>query len=219
MCGQHGDIFYRQTTDLVLLEDISQDISQYFPKSPFPMVATWDPMAYYGSTSEKGNTFQAVLTTDSKMFYTILSYWDIQWTTGAASNGDAETGLGGTPAHAGFNSGDDTNFYNIPGSQTNAIINITTSSNVKVPGRWVFQVDDFQVTGELRGVLQREITTAILITSEVTVQVKIMPTSIRAIKLQLRHCSVHVLVIVMAPMNHRISLRLEENSKILKSNL
>ncbi|NXO77419.1 TECTA protein, partial [Sitta europaea] len=146
-----GDIFYRQTTDPVLLEDISRDITQYFPKSPFTatwaLVVTWDHVAYYGSTSEKGNTFQAVLTTDSKIFYIILNYWDIQWTTGAASDGDAETGLGGTPAHVGFNSGDDTNFYNIPGSQTDAIINITTTSNVKVPGRWVFRVDDFQVTG------------------------------------------------------------------------
>lgn len=130
-----GDIFYRQTSDPALLKSISQDISQYFPKSPFTaswaLVVTWDHVAYYGSTSEKGNTFQAVLTTDSKMFYIILNYWDIQWTTGTA----------------GFNSGDDTNFYNIPGSQTDAIINITTTSNVKVPGRWVFRVDNFQVTG------------------------------------------------------------------------
>lgn len=54
--------------------------------------------------------------------------------------------------------------------------------------------------GELRGVGQRDITTATVVTDEVTVQVKIMLTSIRAIKLQLRHCSVHVLVIVMVPM-------------------
>lgn len=33
------------------------------------------------------------------MSFIILNYWDIQWTTGAASDGDAETGLGGTPAH------------------------------------------------------------------------------------------------------------------------
>ncbi|NXB71204.1 TECTA protein, partial [Donacobius atricapilla] len=147
-----GDIFYRQTTNSELLEDISRDITQYFPKNPFTatwaLVVTWDHVAYYGSSSEKGNTFQAVLTTDSKMSYVIFNYWDIQWTTGTASDGDAETGLGGTPAHAGFNSGDDTNFYNIPGSQTDAIINITTTSNVKVPGRWVFRVDDFQVTSE-----------------------------------------------------------------------
>ncbi|NXE98221.1 TECTA protein, partial [Menura novaehollandiae] len=146
-----GDIFYRQTTDPALLADISRDITQYFPGSTFTatwaFVATWDHVAYYGSTSQKGNTFQAVLTTDSKMFFIILNYSDIQWTTGTASDGDAETGLGGIPAHAGFNSGDDTNFYNIPGSQTDAIINITTTSNVKVPGRWVFRVDVFQVTG------------------------------------------------------------------------
>lgn len=52
-----GDIFYHQTTDLALLEDISQHIIQSFPKSPFTptwaLVATWDHVAYYGSTSEK----------------------------------------------------------------------------------------------------------------------------------------------------------------------
>ncbi|NXJ31115.1 TECTA protein, partial [Dicrurus megarhynchus] len=104
-----GDIFYRQTTEPALLADISQDVTQYFPKSPFTatwaLVATWDHVAYYGSTSQKGNTFQAVLTGDSKMFYIILNYLDIQWTTGAASDGDAETGLGGTPAHVGGEGG------------------------------------------------------------------------------------------------------------------
>lgn len=52
-----GDIFYRQTTDPALLKDISQDITKYFPKNPFKatwaLVATWDHVAYYGSTSEK----------------------------------------------------------------------------------------------------------------------------------------------------------------------
>ncbi|NXS80475.1 TECTA protein, partial [Erpornis zantholeuca] len=154
-----GNIFYRQTTNPVLLASISQDITKYFPKKPFTptwaLVATWDKVAYYGSTSKKGNTFQAVLTTDSEVSFVLLNYADIEWTTGAASDGDAETGLGGTPAHvdsppifqAGFNSGDDTNFYNIPGSQTDAVINITSTSNVKVPGVWVFRVDDFQGTG------------------------------------------------------------------------
>lgn len=52
-----GDIFYRQTTDPALLGDISKHITQYFPKKPFTatwaLVATWDHVAYYGSTSEK----------------------------------------------------------------------------------------------------------------------------------------------------------------------
>ncbi|NXW25826.1 TECTA protein, partial [Circaetus pectoralis] len=146
-----GDVFYRETTDPTLLARVTKDINQYFPKIPYTatwaFVATWDHVAYYGSTTNKGNTFQAVLTTNTKTSFIILNYWDIQWTTGAASDGDPETGLGGTPAHAGFNSGDETHFYNIPGSQTDAIINITKTSNVNVPGRWVFQVDDFKVTG------------------------------------------------------------------------
>ncbi|NXW66419.1 TECTA protein, partial [Eurystomus gularis] len=146
-----GDVFYRQTTEPALLERITEDINRYFPTIPFratwAFVATWDHVAYYGTESQKGNTFQAALTTNTERSFIILNYWDIQWTTGVASGGDAETGLGGTPAHAGFNSGDDKNFYNIPGSQTDAIINITTTSNVNVPGRWVFQVDEFKVIG------------------------------------------------------------------------
>ncbi|EOA93462.1 Alpha-tectorin [Anas platyrhynchos] len=51
------------------------------------------------SADMQGNTFQAALTTDTKTSFIILNYKDIQWTTGAASGGDAETGLGGTPAH------------------------------------------------------------------------------------------------------------------------
>ncbi|XP_032063131.1 alpha-tectorin-like isoform X2 [Aythya fuligula] len=146
-----GDVFYRETTDPELLGLITKQINQYFPDIPFTatwaFVATWEHVAYYGSTSNKGNTFQAALTTNTETSFIILNYKDIQWTTGAASGGDAETGLGGTPAHAGFNSGDETNYYNIPGSRTDAVINITKTSNVNIPGRWVFQVDNFKVTG------------------------------------------------------------------------
>ncbi|NXX13325.1 TECTA protein, partial [Podargus strigoides] len=149
---QGGDVFYRQTTEPALLGRVTEDINRYFPKVTFTamwaFVATWDHVAYYGSVSDKGNTFQAVLATDTKTAFIILNYWDIQWTTGEASGGDAETGLGGTPAHAGFTSGDSTNFYTIPGSHTPSILNITTTSNVNTPGRWVFQVDDFKAAGD-----------------------------------------------------------------------
>ncbi|NXV81813.1 TECTA protein, partial [Atlantisia rogersi] len=146
-----GEVYFRETTQPGLLARVTRDINRYFPSMPFTatwaFLATWDHVAYYGSTTSKGNTFQAVLTTDTRLSFIILNYWDIQWTTGAASDGDPETGLGGTPAHAGFNSGDATHYYNIPGSETPAILNVTQTSNVNVPGRWVFQVDDFKVTG------------------------------------------------------------------------
>ncbi|XP_048358241.1 sushi, nidogen and EGF-like domain-containing protein 1 [Sphaerodactylus townsendi] len=146
-----GDVFYREVNDPETLQQITKDIHQYFPNLPFTctgaFIATWDHVAYFGSVSQKTNTFQAVLITDGHISFIMLNYGDIQWTTGAASGGDRRTGLGGISAQAGFNSGDDKNYYSIPGSRTAHIIDIPKTSNVHVPGRWVFQVDDFKVTG------------------------------------------------------------------------
>jgi hypothetical protein len=44
-----------------------------------------------------------------------------------------------TPAQAGFEAGDETRYFAIPGSQTPAIIE--TTSNVDIPGQWTFRVD------------------------------------------------------------------------------
>ncbi|XP_020634469.3 sushi, nidogen and EGF-like domain-containing protein 1 [Pogona vitticeps] len=144
-----GDILWRQSQDAVLLSRCTEDINRYFPEVPFvatwALVATWDRVAYFGSASKKVNTFQAVLATDGKISFIMLNYDDIQWTTGIASGGNAKTGLGGTPAQAGFDSGDKINYYNIPGSRTPEVINIGKTTNVKEPGRWVFQVDEFVI--------------------------------------------------------------------------
>ena len=51
---------------------------------------------------------------------------EIQWTNGAL---------------AGINAGDGVNSVAIPGSLTPNIINITQTSNVGIPGVWMFQVD------------------------------------------------------------------------------
>jgi hypothetical protein len=87
------------------------------------------------------NTFQVVLITDGNCSFVTYLYADrrIQWTTGDASGG--EGGLGGTPAQAGFDAGDETRFFSIPGSQTPAIVDIETTSNIGVPGQWTFRVD------------------------------------------------------------------------------
>ncbi|XP_056399354.1 alpha-tectorin-like [Hyla sarda] len=146
-----GNVWHRESTDPDLLHRISEDMAQHLPnlhfKATWAFVATWDKVAYYGSASKKVNTFQAVLTTDGFNYIAILNYGEIQWTTGTASEGDPETGLGGIPAQAGFNSGDETHYFNIPGSRTNEILNIPSTSNVNYPGRWVFQVDEFKVAG------------------------------------------------------------------------
>ena len=63
----------------------------------------------------------------------------MQWTTGDNSGGD--DGLGGMEALAGINAGDGETFITIPGSRTSSIINITQTSNIGIPGIWIFQVD------------------------------------------------------------------------------
>ena len=65
-------------------------------------------------------------------------YVDLQWTTGDISFGD--DGLGGTEALAGYNAGDRINSYTIAGSRTSRITNIATTSNVGIPGTWIFKV-------------------------------------------------------------------------------
>ena len=73
--------------------------------------------------------------------FVIFLYADglIQWTTGRASGGS--DGLGGTQALAGINAGDGVNSVTIPGSLTHSIIDIAQTSNVGVPGIWIFRVD------------------------------------------------------------------------------
>ena len=62
----------------------------------------------------------------------------IQWTTGDASGG--RNGLGGNEAVAGINTGNLLTALSIPGSGTPSIINIDETTNVEIPGVWMFQV-------------------------------------------------------------------------------
>lgn len=92
------------------------------------------------------NTFQCILATDGFRSFVIYFYADgmIQWTTGDASGG--EGGFGGTPAQVGFNAGDGVRYAIVPGSRTADIVNIDMTSNIGVPGVWVFRVDGGNVT-------------------------------------------------------------------------
>ena len=84
------------------------------------------------------NTFQCILATSELESFVVFLYADLQWTTGDKSFGN--DGLGGTEALAGYNIGDQINSYTIAGSRTSTITNIATTSNVEIPGRWVFKV-------------------------------------------------------------------------------
>ncbi|XP_028415602.1 sushi domain-containing protein 2-like isoform X2 [Dendronephthya gigantea] len=81
------------------------------------------------------NTFQAILATDGVSSFSIFYYNKIEWTFGLHNSTNR------IPAQAGFNAGDNVRYFNIPKSRTPAIINITSTSNYKIPGMWIFQVD------------------------------------------------------------------------------
>ena len=96
--------------------------------------------------SSQTNTFQCALISDGTYSFVSFLYADglIQWTTGDASGGT--NGLGGIPAQGGFNAGDGDRFYSIPGSQMAAILNVYNTSNVGIPGLWMFRVDQSTIT-------------------------------------------------------------------------
>jgi hypothetical protein len=125
---------------------------------------TWPAVGFFASNANALNTFQVVLIdrsdTGAGNFDIEFNYDQIQWETGQASGGNAQ-GLGGNSARAGFANGSGT-FFEIPGSAVNGAfldgslfnINGTTggliaSSNIGVPGRWLFTVRDGQVVTEV----------------------------------------------------------------------
>ena len=86
-----------------------------------------------------------MLATDGLLSFVIFLYADgkIQWTTGDASGGT--NGFGGTPAQVGFDAGDGIRYFAVPSSQTDEIINIADTSNVGIPGMWIFRIDGQEV--------------------------------------------------------------------------
>ncbi|XP_068810150.1 sushi, nidogen and EGF-like domain-containing protein 1 isoform X6 [Struthio camelus] len=147
-----GDVYYRESKDQAILERATKDIAQYFPEFPefvaqWVFIATWYRVTFFGGSSfSPVNTFQIVLITDGKLSFTIFNYESITWTTGMhASSGGDFAGLGGIAAQAGFNAGDGKRYFNIPGSRTDDIADVEMTTNVGIPGRWVFRIDDAQV--------------------------------------------------------------------------
>ena len=82
-----------------------------------------------------------MLATDGSRSFAIFLYLDdgIQWTTGNRNGGIY--GLGGTEAQVGYDAGDYINYYTVNGSMTPSIVDIETTSNVGIPGMYVFEVD------------------------------------------------------------------------------
>jgi hypothetical protein len=114
----------------------------YWYLEPGRLVVTWYQVGYFGSHVDHRMDFQLIVTNTldcgSGDFDIEFRYHQCGWTTGDASGGSG--GFGGTPAQAGFDAGNLTDFVEMPGSRTASVLDVCTTSNVGWPGIWQFSV-------------------------------------------------------------------------------
>lgn len=113
--------------------------------NPNTVAVTWNNVGYFASNTDQLNSFQVLLLnradTGIGNFDIVFRYEQLQWTTGDAS--------GGIPAQAGFDGGNNRDFFTLPGSRTAAVTELANLSNVstETPGLWSFQVRDNALPG------------------------------------------------------------------------
>ena len=145
-----GNIYYRQTADFYVI----QSFLNYIPllnDSTLSLnnititnivIATWDrvPAYYrhpyifydeirssYPSSYNNTVTLQVILAGDgTSVSYVAFLYDDIQW---------------GEGAQIGFDAGDGTVYFTIPGALSSATLNVSQMSNVGSPGLFIYKVD------------------------------------------------------------------------------
>ena len=135
-----GETIYTEpvSTDTAVLERVKKDIEDVFcgdfdnfsPK--YVVIATWYRVGYFNQKNDKVNTFQCVITTDGVQSFAIFLYNEIQWVLEYDPP---------YPAKVGFSDGISNKSYELPGSGTPEIINITKRSNVGRPGVWMYRID------------------------------------------------------------------------------
>ncbi|XP_021335883.2 uncharacterized protein si:dkey-32n7.7 isoform X2 [Danio rerio] len=120
-------VSYRIVNQGRILERATTEIKQYFPLFGFSvhtvLIATWNRVPYYNS-SLSDSSFQVVLVMCRTFSFVIMNYGNISST--------------GQRFQAGYDTINSTNYFSIPLPDQNKL---SKSSNVNVPGRWVFRVD------------------------------------------------------------------------------
>lgn len=126
-----GKIYYREINDEITLQIIENDVqdkffSFYDYRATWAFVVTWIDVPQF-NYNNSFNTFQVVLTSNGTLSFAIFNYEKLDWVI--------ET------AQAGLNGGDKVHFFNLPGSFSNSIKNLTSLSNVGVIGKWMYRTD------------------------------------------------------------------------------
>lgn len=140
-----GDVDTRNRTDVAApTENIV-----YWHLEPGRLVVTWYNVGYFPSSNDKRMSFQLILTNaldcGSGDFDVEFRYETCEWTAGSASGGSG--GLcpdgnddGCVSAQAGFDAGNEMDYVALPGSFSDDILDVCTTSNVGAPGIWRFSV-------------------------------------------------------------------------------
>ena len=77
-----------------------------------------------------------VIAADGQETFVFFIYGDIQW---------------GDGANIGFNAGDGSRSFMVPGALTNQTLNIEDGSNVDVTGLYIYRVDSCSVPSAING--------------------------------------------------------------------
>ncbi|KAE9417853.1 hypothetical protein Angca_009220 [Angiostrongylus cantonensis] len=139
-----GHVYYREVTKGRVLERGQSEIRYQYDRSVHvksAVVVTWEKMQPLEGTSalpeENTNTFQAALFITDNGTYANFIYSNIGWTQGA---------------EAGFNRGDNSEYYALPTSGTGNIMYLEEYGNTGIPGEWMFELGEQRVARCKQGI-------------------------------------------------------------------
>ncbi|KAL3211186.1 hypothetical protein MRX96_000866 [Rhipicephalus microplus] len=145
-----GRIFYRETQEPSLLARFEQAVGAHFASgSTFRarslFVATWEGVGHYERKTDRRNTFQLVVGSDTGRTYAMLLYprGGVQWVQAEPKS----PALPDAKAQAGFMAGDGRRFTALRGSGTDHVVNLDKMSNTAVPGQWLYQISGDEAVG------------------------------------------------------------------------
>lgn len=135
-----GKIWYRTLQEESSLNYLAARFEAALPGNQgfvptFAQVITWDHVGYYNQQADKLNTFQAIFASDGLRSFALFQYPEITWVAGSANPS--------TKAQMGYDLGDLYHYYDNPGSQTDAMLNLPTQSNTVPNQAGVFAFDLF----------------------------------------------------------------------------
>ncbi|XP_021959610.2 sushi, nidogen and EGF-like domain-containing protein 1 [Folsomia candida] len=151
-----GNITYRQATENATLSKVEPFLQKAFPGMSFDLkwafvMTTYDvpffgasPPAFACPGSALRNTFQTILTLGGTESYVIFLYNKIDWVNAYMINGDGGNHCSGFNGKhnpfAGLDAADGKARYQVAYACTRWAEYIPTTTNINIPGVWVFRV-------------------------------------------------------------------------------